>query len=989
MGTAGRPASLQRSADSKYGRRKPILNPVRLGRHRFRDNAASANHPLEDREEGEHDAESKQTARSSSRWPRGRARCALAASALARGSRPGRTREAASHREAPLISLDPAGGHLGLLHVPQLRGRERGQCRPDHGRDPGRGAQLGAELLQLRPERPLLVPHRQRSRTAAPTTSASTSTSDTRFAGVRRALGLPLTHVAGPRPITALDWPGSDGLGSAQTYSVSMIRGFQADRHSKIARQGPRSRFRRTSGRARCRTTTRSPPQGIHEPAGNGVRVFAGQRDDPFYIDLGGLFDTLNFGLSPLLHRDDRPGCERRSERLRRRHALRLQHPDDRSRDPGVVPDLRRPGRRYHADLEARGRGRHLPAAVHVQGPGTGGQIQQVERLANPLVNEAIIGTPDKDDWNAIDNQGGVYGNQENKYLDYYLNPRLALALQLVFGVPAATTGRTDLRDLLLTYDGKAPYGSYSDLLRLDVRTSPTPLASQKRLGPLAHDANGNATPDPAAWPNGRRPIDDVTDVAVRAVGGPNYINALAADGINVNDKPLPNAFPFLASPWDGRNRIHLNRSVTDGREARDRIGGSLRPRRPLPGACRDLRCGGGRMFGRCPLPTSSPASPAAIANRRSGAFRGPRSHPLRAPAVDTAAHRPQAPGRAAPASPTTLPSLTLLGLAYQQRARETGDPSYYSKSRRVAPRRARSRAGSAARDERSRLARPLAPSLPRGARARPHARARLYAGLDPVAQLRHRSATRWSSSAATRRPSRRFDTMARLRPGLSSYARVSYARELTRRPQAARSRAMTARGRRGRRRSRARRVDARPARQALLGRSAGSRRGRARVPARARRPFPATRTRSTRSRGRRPRAATLRRRDRGRARGRSTRFRCRSSSPRSATSTRPAGNAARRAQYALIGAIERLARRERRPDRPRDCAVPASTTGSACAMRSRRARAAAPSGRRSTATTCSPGRSRGTAAAPRRSPTRSARSGSGRRTRSSSSTAG
>jgi hypothetical protein len=196
------------------------------------------------------------------------------------------------------------------------------------------------------------------------------------------------------------------------------------------------------------------------------------------------------------------------------------------------------------------------------RGKPTGGGIQQVQRLANPLVNEAIIGTPDKDKWNTVDDQGNPFnGNQENQFLDYFLNPRLALALQLVYGVPAATTGRTDLRDLLLTYNGTAPNGVYSDLLRLDLHTAPTPLANQQRLGPLAHDANGTSTPDAAAWPNGRRPIDDVTDVATRVVGGSNYSDAHAGDGVNVNDKPLPAAFPFEATPWDGRDRIHLNRT--------------------------------------------------------------------------------------------------------------------------------------------------------------------------------------------------------------------------------------------------------------------------------------------------------------------------------------------------------------------------------------------------------------------------------------------
>jgi hypothetical protein len=70
-------------------------------------------------------------------------------------------------------------------------------------------------------------------------------------------------------------------------------------------------------------------------------------------------------------------------------------------------------------------------------------------------------------------------------------------------------------------------------------------------MGPLASPA------DPAAWPNGRRPRDDVTDVAVRVVGGPNYIAARAGDGVNVDDVGLTSTFPFLAVPADGRDRVH------------------------------------------------------------------------------------------------------------------------------------------------------------------------------------------------------------------------------------------------------------------------------------------------------------------------------------------------------------------------------------------------------------------------------------------------
>ena len=174
-------------------------------------------------------------------------------------------------------------------------------------------------------------------------------------------------------------------------------------------------------------------------------------------------------------------------------------------------------------------------------GPHGLGNWVQVQRLANPLVNEAIIGTADKDKWNGKD------PSKEAQFLDYYRNPRLATALKLVFGADVPATPREDLVNILLKYGPNDP--RYSDLLRLNLDVAPTPLAQQQRLTILAGDNAG--------WPNGRRPIDDVTDIAVKVVGGPNY--ATASDGVDANDKPLPDTFPFLSSPHDGRNRVHAN----------------------------------------------------------------------------------------------------------------------------------------------------------------------------------------------------------------------------------------------------------------------------------------------------------------------------------------------------------------------------------------------------------------------------------------------
>ena len=75
------------------------------------------------------------------------------------------------------------------------------------------------------------------------------------------------------------------------------------------------------------------------------------------------------------------------------------------------------------------------------------------------------------------------------------------------------------------------------------------PLANQNPLTVLGGDNAG--------WPNGRRPIDDVTDVAIQVVGGANF--AGAGDAVSTNDMPLPDSFPFLSTPWDGFARVHIN----------------------------------------------------------------------------------------------------------------------------------------------------------------------------------------------------------------------------------------------------------------------------------------------------------------------------------------------------------------------------------------------------------------------------------------------
>jgi hypothetical protein len=352
--------------------------------------------------------------------------------------------------------------------------------------------------------------------------------------GVNKDLGLFLSYVALP-PITKLDGPGSEGLGLRQRYSVTMVKNGRSTRLADGLIAVPSNVGPRTMPNYDALAA-----QGLYNLNG-GIRVFAGQRQDPFYIDLGGVFDTLNLrrpipALSPTEDANDTVnpfGTDMLSGF--NVHTLALEVPatlltgDTGTSVLGAYSSTSRP----RVSIQGR--------AVDVEF----GDWVQVQRLANPLVNEAIIGTADKDRWNGLD------PSQESRFTDYYLNPRLALALETVFGVPAAKTNRTDLRDLLLKYQPSDP--RLSELLRLNLAVPPTPTTLQKRMTVLASPA------DPAGWPNGRRPKDDVTDIAIRVVGGPNYVGARAGDGVNVDDAPLSSSFPFLATPADGRNRQHDN----------------------------------------------------------------------------------------------------------------------------------------------------------------------------------------------------------------------------------------------------------------------------------------------------------------------------------------------------------------------------------------------------------------------------------------------
>jgi hypothetical protein len=167
------------------------------------------------------------------------------------------------------------------------------------------------------------------------------------------------------------------------------------------------------------------------------------------------------------------------------------------------------------------------------------GAFVQVNRLGNPLVNEVIIPTGLKDQWNATQPW------QESRYRKYYESPLLAAAMNQLYKLDVPEQGRDDLVAVLLTGVPKLNLTGpkLADVLRLNLGIPVT--KNPNRLGVLADDNQG--------WPNGRRLGDDVIDVAEQAVAG--FLKGKKVplgDGVNADDRKLLSAFPYVADPQSG-----------------------------------------------------------------------------------------------------------------------------------------------------------------------------------------------------------------------------------------------------------------------------------------------------------------------------------------------------------------------------------------------------------------------------------------------------
>jgi hypothetical protein len=296
---------------------------------------------------------------------------------------------------------------------------------------------------------------------------------------------------------------------------------------------------------------------------GGGISVFAGQRAEAFYVDLGAIFDLgdlrpfedlhATFGLPKLPKAAGVNATNHVNV-----HSIVIQVPISavtRSGHPTI--GIWTTASRQRVTLWDADRGENVNT----------GPFRQVSRLGNPLINEVIIAMGDKDRWNSLPPA------DDKQFAHYVTQPGLAALLPVLYpgvfpnldALVKSGKPRADLEAILMTgipaglIKGFTNFtGSVvADMLRLNTSIAPTPAPKQSIFGLLGGD--------PGGFPNGRRIADDVVAIELRAIAGVTYplidpkftpdgAAGLLTDGLtpaSVSAPPLSH-FPYLGVPYSG-----------------------------------------------------------------------------------------------------------------------------------------------------------------------------------------------------------------------------------------------------------------------------------------------------------------------------------------------------------------------------------------------------------------------------------------------------
>ena len=298
------------------------------------------------------------------------------------------------------------------------------------------------------------------------------------------------------------------------------------------------------------------------------AKVFVGQRQDAFAVNLGTIFDLVNAPVAVITDPTlinavpNTIGDKNVTSMAVEVHKSCLTNGDD------VI------GGWTTASLRQARLLNPSPASGHQASEKPGGAWVQVSRLGMPLVNEVVIGLKDKDKFNSSAPKG------DGQFIDYVTNPTLPALLEIALSLPNTAPTNFPRNDLVTTFltgitgVNKPANVVPSEMLRLNTAIAPVAFAQQNRLGIVGNILAGGS--DNAGYPNGRRPKDDVVDISLVAVmGGLCVANGagnalgfgldcnpskvpLGATSFKLHDAvdqavvPLLPGFPYLNTPLPG-----------------------------------------------------------------------------------------------------------------------------------------------------------------------------------------------------------------------------------------------------------------------------------------------------------------------------------------------------------------------------------------------------------------------------------------------------
>lgn len=376
-----------------------------------------------------------------------------------------------------------------------------------------------------------------------------------------------------PPAITALDGPGSEGFNVRQKYTITRVVGYGPGARRVVMAEG----LIAVPTNVGPRTMPDYPSlfqQGVYRLE-DGVSVFAGTVEDPFWIDLGAAFDSLNFRpsgfftgvpgvLSDEQDADDATNYAPDDVSGFNVNAIAIEVP---------IRHLTQDFQRHDADdplatIGTWGATYRPTLKAYSKTPGgkpfLSGKRTQIQRMGNALFNELIVGTGSKDAFSMSEPK------DDAQFAAFALDPLLARVFNAIYELPIPTPPRNDLLPLVQYMPPIAaagtPPGPVADLLRLNTGIRATPAHQRSRLGLLTLLDGDPKNDDAAGFPNGRRVSDDVTDIASRAVAGvlagppfDGFPHNRIGDAVNVNDASYFETFPYVGYAHSGRNSRHVD----------------------------------------------------------------------------------------------------------------------------------------------------------------------------------------------------------------------------------------------------------------------------------------------------------------------------------------------------------------------------------------------------------------------------------------------